>query len=542
MTSETYAPAPQWVDHLSDIIKAYDIRGRMPGQWDADVARALGAAVARVLAGETGKLVVGHDMRPSSPELVVAFADGATSMGVDVVNIGLCSTDGLYFASGRLNLPGAMFTASHNPAEYNGIKLTRAGAKGVGRDTGLAEIHELTAELLTSGWSAQGVRGQVETRDMTAEYAGYLRELVDLSEGRALRVVVDAGNGMAGHTVPAVFGGAAGMLKLPVDVEPLYFELDGTFPNHEANPLDPKNLVDLQRAVVEHGADLGLAFDGDADRCFVVDEQGQPISPGAVTALVAKRELVKEQAAGRSGTVLHNAITSSIVPETVMACGGQAIRTKVGHSHIKNEMAATGAVFAGEHSAHYYFREFWGADTGLLAAMHLLAAVMEQDGPVSALLADYDPYFASGEINSQVSDAAAATAAVAEAIGGDGVRQDTLDGLTLLDEGGTWWVNVRPSNTEPLLRLNVEAHDQAQMEKLRDTALAAIRGTEEQAVIPSWLRNILVCPECRATLTDVSDDTGAPALRCDGADCGRTYDIVDGIPVLLPDLGEPEAH
>ncbi|HSR23164.1 MAG TPA: phosphomannomutase/phosphoglucomutase, partial [Candidatus Eisenbacteria bacterium] len=387
--------------------------------------------------------------------------DGAVSQGADVVDIGLASTDLLYFASGHLGLPGAMFTASHNPARYNGIKLCRAGAAPVGQDSGLAEIRTLAEQGVPAH---DGPRGRVERRDLLPAYADYLRSLVDLSASRRLKVVVDAGNGMAGHTVPEVLDG------LPVELVPMYFELDGTFPNHEANPLDPANLVDLQARVREVGADVGLAFDGDADRCFVVDERGEPVSPSAVTALVAARELAKEP----GGTVIHNLITSRAVPEIVREHGGTAVRTRVGHSFIKQEMARTGAIFGGEHSAHYYFRDFWRADTGMLAALHVLAALAEQDGPLSALAAGYERYVASGEINSEVADQAGRMAAVREAFADrPGVETDDLDGLTVGADG--WWFNLRASNTEPLLRLNVEAADAETMHGLRDEVLALVR-------------------------------------------------------------------
>ena len=466
---------------LSGIVKAYDVRGVVPDQLDERVARALGAAFAQVVADDgTAPVVVAHDMRPSSPGLASAFADGVQSQGRDVVLAGLASTDGLYYASGALGAPGAMFTASHNPARYNGIKLCRSGARPVGADTGLSDVRRLAEQHLDAGQLTSAEHpGARHERDLLADYARYLRGLVDLSGVRPLTVVVDAGNGMAGHTVPAVLGDAAGLAPLPLTVVPLYFELDGTFPNHEANPLDPANLRDLQAAVVEHGADLGLAFDGDADRCFVVDERGEPVSPSAVTALVASREIARDRAAGGTPTVIHNLITSRAVPEIVAERGGRAVRTRVGHSFIKAEMAREQAVFGGEHSAHYYFRDFWFADTGMLAAMHVLAALGEQPEPLSRLAAEYERYVASGELNSTVADAAERTAAVREAFTTDGVVADTLDGLTLtLDDGDgrpLWWLNVRASNTEPLLRLNVEARDRATMERVRDEALAIIR-------------------------------------------------------------------
>ncbi|MEV0445879.1 phosphomannomutase/phosphoglucomutase [Streptomyces spectabilis] len=449
---------------LSQIVKAYDVRGVVPDQWDETLAEQFGAAFARVTGADA--IVVGHDMRPSSPGLSGAFARGAAALGVDVTEIGLCSTDQLYYASGALDLPGAMFTASHNPAQYNGIKMCRAGAAPVGQDTGLADIRALVER-----WAEEGAPepaptpGTLTRRDTLQDYAAHLRSLVDLSVIRPLKVVVDAGNGMGGHTVPTVFEG------LPLTLVPMYFELDGTFPNHEANPLDPANIVDLQQRVREEGADLGIAFDGDADRCFVVDERGDPVSPSAITALVAARELAKH---GGSGTVIHNLITSWTVPEVVRENGGTPVRTRVGHSFIKEEMAKSGAIFGGEHSAHYYFRDFWNADTGMLAALHVLAALGGQDGPLSALVEQYDRYVGSGEINSTVADQQDRLAAIKAAYEGqDGVTLDELDGLTITT--ADWWFNVRASNTEPLLRLNAEARDQQTMEKTRDAALAIIR-------------------------------------------------------------------
>ncbi|MEU8583309.1 phosphomannomutase/phosphoglucomutase [Streptomyces abikoensis] len=448
---------------LSQIVKAYDVRGVVPDQWDEPMAELFGAAFAQVT--DASAIVVGHDMRPSSPGLSRAFARGAAALGVDVTEIGLCSTDELYFASGQLDLPGAMFTASHNPARYNGIKLCRAGAAPVGQDTGLAEIRALVEGWLETGAPEPvATAGTITSRDVLADYAAHLRSLVDLTDIRPLKVAVDAGNGMGGHTVPTVLAG------LPVDLVPMYFELDGTFPNHEANPLDPKNLVDLQAKVRETGADIGLAFDGDADRCFVVDERGEPVSPSAITALVAARELAKHP----GGTIIHNLITSWSVPEVVAENGGKAVRTRVGHSFIKQEMARSGAIFGGEHSAHYYFRDFWNADTGMLAALHVLAALGGQDGPLSGLVRQYDRYAASGEINSTVADQADRAAAVRAAYeGADGATLDELDGLTVAT--ADWWFNLRASNTEPLLRLNVEARDPETVTRIRDEVLAIVR-------------------------------------------------------------------
>ncbi|SCL28176.1 phosphomannomutase [Micromonospora nigra] len=455
---------------LSQIVKAYDVRGTVPDQWDERVAEALGVAFAQVLAasGEPdGAVVIGHDMRATGPGLAAAFAAGVRAEGRAVVEIGLASTDMLYYASGALGLPGAMFTASHNPAQYNGIKLCRSGARPVGQDTGLAEIRQRAQRMLDAGTRAGAPVGAAERRDLLGDYAGHLRKLVDLSGVRPLKVVVDAGNGMGGYTVPSVLGEAA-LQALPLEIVPLYFELDGTFPNHEANPLDPRNLVDLQRAVVEHGADVGLAFDGDADRCFVIDERGEPVSPSAVTALVAARELAKHPGA----TVIHNLITSSAVPEIIREHGGEPVVARVGHSFIKAEMARTNAVFGGEHSAHYYFRDFWFADTGMLAAMHTLAALGEQSLPLSVLAAEYERYVASGEINSTVADQAAKVAEVRAAY--PDAEVDELDGLTLRFPDGAW-VNLRASNTEPLLRLNVEAPTVERMTALRDEVLDRVR-------------------------------------------------------------------
>jgi phosphomannomutase len=453
------------VPDLSSLIKAYDVRGVVPDQWDENVSRAIGAAFAEFVVADSGAttVVTAHDMRESSIPLARAFAEGVLARGVDVVEAGLGSTDLLYYAAGSLDMPGAMFTASHNPAQYNGIKLCRAGAAPIGQDSGLTTIREWAER--DSYDRKPGRIGTVRSQDVLAGYAAYLHSLVDLSGIRPLKVVVDAGNGMGGHTVPVVLAG------LPLEVVPLYFELDGSFPNHEANPLDPANLVDLQAAVREHGADIGLAFDGDADRVFVVDETGEPVSPSAVTALVAVRELAK----GRGTTIIHNLITSKAVPEIVREHGGQPVRTRVGHSFIKAEMARTDAVFGGEHSAHYYFRDFWRADTGMLAAMHVLAALGEQGRPLSQLTAAYSRYSASGEINSTVADAPARMAEVREAFDGkDGVTLDEMDGLTVELPDGAWF-NLRASNTEPLLRLNVEAPDPARMTEIRDRILGMVR-------------------------------------------------------------------
>jgi phosphomannomutase len=448
------------VGSYEKIFKAYDVRGIVPDELDEDVAESVGAAFARFTGASS--LVTVHDMRTSSRPLAAAFGRGAASQGADVIEGGLGSTDMLYYASGSLGIPGAMITASHNPAKYNGIKLCREGARPVGAETGLIQLRDAAAEGLPP---YHGTPGVIVQRDLLSGYASHLKKLVDLSAIRPLKVAVDAGNGMAGHTVPKVFEG------LPITVVPLYFELDGTFPNHEANPIDPQNLRDLQRAVVDSEADIGLAFDGDADRCFVVDERGHIVSPSVLTALIAVRELAREPGA----SVIYNLITSRAVPEIIAEHGGIPIRTRVGHSFIKARMAETGAVFGGEHSGHFYFRDFWYADSGMLAALHVLAALGEQDAPLSDVLAGYGRYVATGEINSEVADQAGTTARVrAEFASRPGVTSDELDGLTITGDG--WWFNLRPSNTEPFLRLNLEASDEDTMLGLRDEVLGIVRG------------------------------------------------------------------
>jgi len=456
-------------DAVRSVIKAYDVRGLVGQEVDEAFVADVAAAFARLIRAEGGtRVAIGYDMRESSPSLADAFAEGVTAQGLDVVRIGLASTDQLYFASGFLGCAGAMFTASHNPAAYNGIKLCRAGAKPVGEDTGLALIRD---EVIAGVPGYDGKPGQVQDQEVLADYGQFLRSLVDMAELRPLRVAVDAGNGMAGHTTPAVLGPISSLTLLP-----LFFELDGSFPNHEANPLEPSNLVDLQKFVVETGADIGLAFDGDADRCFVVDERGGPVSPSAVTALVAGRELTREIGA----TVIHNLITSRAVPELVIERGGTPVRSRVGHSYIKALMADTGAIFGGEHSAHYYFRDFWGADSGMLAALHVLAALGEQDRPLSELMADYQRYEASGEINFRVVDAPACVESVLKAFGSQVVSLDHLDGVTV-DLGEGAWFNLRTSNTEPLLRLNVEARSAEEIDEIVRRVSEEIAAQKDEA-------------------------------------------------------------
>ncbi|CAN5556705.1 phosphomannomutase/phosphoglucomutase [soil metagenome] len=453
---------------VARVIKAYDVRGLVGEQIDEQFVSEVGGAFARLVRDDSTRVVIGYDMRESSPALAAAFAAGVTAQGLDVVRIGLASTDQLYFASGLLDCPGAMFTASHNPAAYNGIKLCRAGAKPVGRDTGLATISD---EVVAGVPDFDGPAGSVSEQDVLTEYGTFLRGLVDVTDLRPLRVAVDAGNGMAGHTTPAVLGPVAN-----VSLEPLFFELDGSFPNHEANPLDPANLVDLQRFVLETGADIGLAFDGDADRCFVVDELGQAVSPSAVTGMVAARELSREIGA----TVIHNLITSRAVPELIVERGGTPVRSRVGHSYIKGLMAESGAIFGGEHSAHYYFRDFWGADSGMLAALYVLAELGGQDRPLSELAADYQRYEASGEINYTVRDAPACVEAVLKFFGTGIQSIDHLDGVTV-DLGEGSWFNLRTSNTEPLLRLNVEARTADEVEGIVAKVAAQIEAVQAVA-------------------------------------------------------------
>ena len=460
------------LDRLQKLIKAYDVRGIVPGELDENISFQIGQAFVVALKlrkseGGCGQVVIAHDMRPSGPALVQSFANGIKAQGVDVLHMGLASTDGLYFATGFLNIAGAMFTASHNPAQYNGIKLAKAGAAPVGQDSGLKEI----TQLVLKGVSPyEGLKGKDSERDLNSEYVKYLHSLVDLKAVRKLKVVIDAGNGMGGFSVPKVFDNSN------IEIVPMYFELDGTFPNHEANPIEPANLVDLQKRVVAEKADLGIAFDGDADRAFFVDENGVSISPSAITALIAKRELKREP----GSVIIHNLITSRSVAEVVSENGGTAIKTRVGHSFIKQVMKDTNAIFGGEHSGHFYFRDFWFADSGMLAALHVLSALGETKSgeTFSALIKEFDRYIASGEINTRVKDVLVTSNKVRQHFASmKDVQTDDLDGLTFASDA--WWVNIRPSNTEPLLRLNAEAKDRATMEKLRDEVLVIIRKDQQ---------------------------------------------------------------
>ena len=452
-------------------VKTYDVRGLVDVELSEEIVECFGAAFVDELSLFGQGLVVGHDMRDSSPRFARAFAAGANKRGGNVSMIGLCSTDMTYFASGRHELPAAMFTASHNPASYNGIKFSRAGARGISLDTGLAAIRDRAIAFLEAGIQEQDHPGSTHELSVLDGYADYLHELVDLSKIRKLKVVIDVANGMGGLTVPAVLG------RLDqLEIVPMYFELDGSFPNHEANPLDAKNLVDLQQKVIAEGADLGLAFDGDADRCFAVDEKGEAVSPSAVAAIVSRREIARVSAIGEKNvTVLHNLLTSNYVREVIEAAGAKPVRTKVGHSLIKDQMAETGAVFGGEHSAHYYFRDFWGADNGMLAAMHLISELGTSDKKMSEIAASFTPYFASGEINSTVDDRESALNRVRSTL--SEAQEEQFDGVTFSHSEADfwWWCNIRPSNTEPLLRLNVESSHEALMVEIRDKAIRAIR-------------------------------------------------------------------
>ena len=460
------------IEELNLLFKAYDVRGIYPEQINEDLVYQTGRAFVEVLnirseAGGPNKVLIAHDMRPSGPSLVSAFARGVCDQGAEAILIGLASTDGLYFASGKLHLPGAMFTASHNPAQYNGIKLARPGAAPVGETTGLREIKELVAEGIKD---FQGPKGQTSEQEMVYEYADFLNSLVDLSQIRKLKVVIDAGNGMGGYTAPKV------LQHKNLEIEGMYFELDGNFPNHEANPIEPKNLVDLQKRVQEVKADLGIAFDGDADRAFFVDENAELITPSAVTALIAERELKREP----NSAIIYNLITSRAVAEVVKENGGTPVRTRVGHSFIKQVMKEHNAIFGGEHSGHFYFRDFWFADSGMLAALHVLAALGEQDQEVtiSKMMKRYNRYFASGEINTKVASPLQTSERVKGFFASNFEAQiDDLDGLTFSTDD--WWVNVRASNTEPLLRFNAEAKTQQLLFEIRDRVLAVIREDEK---------------------------------------------------------------
>ena len=538
---------------LRGIVKKYDVRGVAGTELTEEVARALGAAFADLL--EAAPIIVAHDMRVSSPALAAAVAEGAALRGSTVAEAGLSSTDQLYCASGLHDAAGVMITASHNPAPDNGLKLCRAGARALSRETGLEDVRRGAEAYLAAGTIPEVAGGRRAELDTLEDYAATLHRLVPLPGRRPLRVVVDAADAMASLTVPAVLGTAA-----QLTIVPLHFGLDGTFPHRPANPRAPAPLVDRRGAALAEGADLGLAFDGDAARCVVLDEQGRAVDPSAVTALIARREIARARAAGEERPAfVANLVSSRHVGETIAAAGGEAVRAPVGHSLIKALMAEHRAVAGGEHSAHYYFRDFFFADSGLLAALHVLAALEETDGPLSALVAEHQPYAASGELNTAVADAAAARDRVRAELGArPGVDADELDGLTLThwDEDAPaaerWWLSLRSSNTEPLLRLNVEAAEAATMAAVRDEVLSLIRTAPETegvaapaapallpdgasgADVPAWVRERLRCPDCGGALRDVD-----AALQCSA--CGHVHEVEDGIPVLIAGRARPLA-
>lgn len=461
---------------LDKTFKAYDVRGIVGDQLNSDIAFAVGAAFVDEIKPENG-IIIGHDMRASSPIFANAFASGAAERGVDITIMGLCSTDANYFASGLYNAETAMFTASHNPAEYNGIKMCRKGAKAISSETGLQEIKQRALDYMVNGVPKAKTQGLISHKDLLSEYVIFMRKLVHLEKAKPLKIVIDAANGMGGFTSPAVFGTEAGLEALPFEIVPMYFELDGNFPNHEANPLDVKNLADLRKKVVEEKADLGLAFDGDADRCFVVDDKGEPVSASTVAAIVAKREILKAQKENPNTKhkVLYSLTCSKKMPQIIEELKAEPIRVRVGHSFAKEEMAKTGAIFGGEHSGHFYFRSLWGADSGMLAALHVIAEVSESGQTMSQLSQKYNPYYSSGEINSTVENPKASTEKVLETLAGNTV--DYLDGVFIssgYNSDDFWWVSLRSSNTEPLLRLNVESNSLETMEKIRDQVLSLI--------------------------------------------------------------------
>ena len=447
---------------LDKIIKAYDIRGLVKDEITPDFSFSLGVAFAKFLEyeREPATIVVGEDMRPSSPLLADAFSDGVISQGMDVIRIGLASTDMLYFASGKLNLPGIMFTASHNPAKYNGMKLCKSGARPIGQETGLVKIRQLIEQGVPI---SNRPIGSMRNQELLTEYVDYLLSLFPdkAFKKRKLKVVIDAGNGMAGFTAPAV------MERLNIDLIPMYFELDGNFPNHEANPIEAKNLKDLQKRVKKEKADIGLAFDGDADRCFLINEKGELVNPSALTSLIAVHQLKSKP----GSTIIYNLISSKAVSEVIAENGGIGVRSRVGHSYIKSLMAESGAIFGGEHSGHFYFSNFWRADSGMLAALYALTELMATKNTLSELLKPFNRYVASGEINSKVKNAEKSIELIRKKYC-DKYLVDELDGLTITAD--IWWFNLRPSNTEPLLRLNVEADTEKEMVKIRDTVLSLI--------------------------------------------------------------------
>ena len=452
---------------MSDIFKAYDVRGIVPDELNVDWARAIGAAFAQVVGAH--RVLVGYDMRLSSDSLKSALIEGLNTVGVDVIDLGLVSTDLLYFASGKLDLPGVMITASHNPGNYNGIKFCRAGASPVGAESGLVEVQELASKFMTTSIPTRAVPGTSEIRSMLDEYVAHVRSFVDVTKLRGLRVVADTANGMGGLIVGPVFD------DLGISLEVMYGELDGSFPNHPADPIQPENLVDLRAKVLSMGADVGLAFDGDADRVFLVDDKAAPVSGSTTTALIARRILSRFP----GETILYNLICSKAVPEVITEAGGVAIRTRVGHSFIKAEMARTGAIFGGEHSGHYYFRDNFRADSGMIAALTVLEEIAIQGSSLSEMRTSLERYPDSGEVNTKVQDTAAVLAFVENAYQGRAVA-DHLDGLTL--DFGDWWFNLRPSNTEPLLRLNLEAPNDDEVSRRSHEVLAVVAKADSEVV------------------------------------------------------------
>jgi phosphomannomutase len=462
---------------LDRAYKTYDVRGIVGRDITIEVAYATGAAFVDEIEAAGKNIIIGHDMRPSSEPFAAGFAQGARERGANIIFMGLCSTDENYFASGLYNSPSAMFTASHNPAEYNGIKMCRAGAKSISKETGLDNIKKRALKYMVEGVTKVENIGTFTEKDVLKEYVSFMRDTVPLEEAKPLKIVIDTANGMGGFTVPAVFGDKAGFSPLPFEIVPLYFELDGSFPNHEANPLDVENLKDLRAKVLETGADLGLAFDGDADRCFVVDNEGNPVEASTVSAIISLREIKFAKKCGEQNIkVLYSLTSSRNVPEVIESEGAEPVRVKVGHSLAKAEMARTGAIFGGEHSGHYYFKSMWNADSGMLAALHVIGEISNTGMTMAELSKKYTPYFSSGEINAKVEDPTEANNKILEAFNGRG-EIDYLDGIMITNEdaeGNFWWVSVRSSNTEPLLRLNVEASSKNIMEKLRDEVLLLI--------------------------------------------------------------------
>lgn len=495
---------------LNEIFKAYDVRGTVPDQLDEEAARKIGAAFARF--ADAGRIAVGRDCRDSSPGLATALIDGIVSQGVAVDDLGMITTDMVYYASGAMDQPGAMITASHNPKGYNGIKLCLAGAAPVGVDTGLVEIQALAEGKIEAAETA----GEVVKADVLEGYIDHLLSIIDPAQISELHVAADGGNGVAGVAVPSAFD------RIPAQLTGLYLEPDGAFPNHHPDPLRPENLADLEALMRSEKHDLGVAFDGDADRAFFIDDELQPLPGSTVTAIIASWFLKSHP----GSKIVHNLICSKAVPEVVRAAGGQPVRTRVGHSYIKQVMKETGAVFGGEHSGHYYFRDNYRADSGILAMLVLLQVLSEDGRPLSVLRRDFEPYAQSGEINFDVTDKEAAIEAIAAAF--PEATMDRLDGLTV--DLGARWLNVRPSNTEPVLRLNVEAPKPKGVDEVVAQVRAVLAGREAEhtGLLPAGLLEIMQCPSCAGTLTEVFDP---PSLLCGG--CGLRYPVEDGIPVML---------